>query len=524
MMRQSLNDSGATSTRARSLPAPVGGWNTLDSIADMNPKDAVFLDNFFPRTTDVMLRKGAASFATLPAGKEIRTLIGYKSAAGAVKIFAAAQDGLYDITAGGASALSQAITFGQVQWVNTTSPGGSFLFVCNGVDSSMVYDGAAWYKNNGTNAYTITGIDPTKIANVSTFKSRIIMCLNNSMSFYYLPINQLGGAASEFALNAVFRKGGYLMATDTWTLDGGNGPDDYFVAISSEGEVAVYKGTDPSSASNFTLVGVFILAQPLCRKCFLKVASDTLVITKQAVYPLSKSLPVDSTDKRIALSRKIERAWVDATSAHGSQYGWQPVIFPEASMLLFNVPILNYVTRNIVYSHQYVMNLMTGAWCRFTGWSAEAMLSFNGNFYFALHNQVSQGWTGATDFGGNIQASAKTAFNGLGSMYPKQIAMVRPVLTADSSVAVQLGIDMDFADNSLLSSVASYTQVLSRWDSAVWNQSVWNGNSSVLSKWRTVAAKIGRSAAVRLRVAAKGVSMTWIATDLAVSDGNREVM
>jgi len=32
-----------------SLPAPIGGWNARDSLAEMNPLDAVQMVNFFLR-------------------------------------------------------------------------------------------------------------------------------------------------------------------------------------------------------------------------------------------------------------------------------------------------------------------------------------------------------------------------------------------------------------------------------------------------------------------------------------------
>lgn len=599
MMRQPVGDSGATVTRSRTLPAPVGGWNALDSIADMGPKDAVFLDNFFPRTTDVMLRKGCVNFALLPVAREIRTLMGYKSSVGALKLFAAANDGIYDITAGGAiGAAAIACTNNAWQYLNTTTPGGSFLVAVNGVDNSMLYDGSNWIlhsptgtaqtissitnsgtlatlttstahglitgtkvtvagttpaaysgtfiitvlnatqftytmlSNPGGNAtavgtYTIpfplTGtITPTTAVNVSVFKNRVILCAVGSMSFWYLPVNQVAGAASEFPLTAVFRKGGYLMATDSWTLDGGNGPDDYFVAISSEGEVALYKGTDPGNATAFSLVGVFELSQPMGRRCIQKAGSETYILTKQAIYPLARSLATDNTDNRITLTRRIERAWNDATniSNMGNFFGWQMALFPEASMMLVNVPTVNYATRNIIYSNQYVMNLMTGAWCRFTNWNAETIISISGRLFYALHNAVFEAWVGNNDAGAAITGRGKTAFNPLGTSRPKQVSMVRPVITAGASLSMQLGVDMDFADNSLYSSTASYSQNLSKWDSAVWGQSTWNGSSTVLAKWRTVASKVGRYSSVRLQVSAKDVTMTWIAMDLAVQDSS----
>ena len=41
-----------------SVPAPLGGWNARDSLAEMNPIDAVEMVNFFPTPTDILMRKG----------------------------------------------------------------------------------------------------------------------------------------------------------------------------------------------------------------------------------------------------------------------------------------------------------------------------------------------------------------------------------------------------------------------------------------------------------------------------------
>ena len=52
-----------------SLPSPIGGWNARDSLANMQPLDAVQLINFFPTPTDVTLRKGYTKSSTGITGK-----------------------------------------------------------------------------------------------------------------------------------------------------------------------------------------------------------------------------------------------------------------------------------------------------------------------------------------------------------------------------------------------------------------------------------------------------------------------
>ena len=526
-MRQVMKSAAMPTSAAKNLPAPVGGWNARDPIADMPAKDAVFLNNFFPRTSDVMLRPGSALVATIPADVEldsphnIRSLLSYKAANGVAKLFAGADDGIYDITAGGTiAAISSAATNAEWQSVNISTAGGSFLWCCNGVDKSRYYNGAAWTVLDDVSTPALTGVTSANITNVSLFKSRLFFTVKNSLSFWYLPVNSVAGAALEFPLGALFRRGGYLVATDAWTLDGGNGPEDYFAAVTSEGEVAVYTGTDPSSASAWSLKGIYYIGKPMSKRCLVKVGGDLCLLTVQGLYPLSKALQSATVDRRSAISDKISRAWVDYTQNFVGLYGWQPVMFPEATMLLVNVPVLSRHDINSVYSYQFVMNTQTGAWTRFVGMPAEVWAVHDGKLYFALHNKVYQAWTGTDDVGRPIDATAKSAF-----VYPTKGAMnhvklVRPIVTTNASLKLKVGVDTDYYESeSITGSFITYVQFQSRWDQSKWDEAYWSSGASTVAKWRSVFHKPGYALAVRLRVMTKGINMTWIATDLIIQRG-----
>jgi len=56
MARRQLIQRNAASVA--SLPAPVGGWNARDSLANMDETDAVTLENYFPTVSSVVLRGG----------------------------------------------------------------------------------------------------------------------------------------------------------------------------------------------------------------------------------------------------------------------------------------------------------------------------------------------------------------------------------------------------------------------------------------------------------------------------------
>lgn len=518
MMLRPAPESSVDTGRIRTIEAPVNGWNAKDSIADMPEGDAIYLDNFFPRTTDVILRKGRKQYNVIPGPQRIRTLIGYKDTAGAPHLFAGTSSGIYSLPEGMEPSLVSPSTNGEWQYTaSTTSAGVPVLLLCNGVDKVKYYNGSTWLELSDSSTPALTGFPSEEVTNVSKFKARVIFCRKDSLSFYYLPVNAIAGAMTEFPLGGVFSKGGHLVATAAWTIDGGLGPDDYFIAITSEGEVAVYSGTDPSV--DFRKVGTFQLPAPLGRRCFRQLADDLIVLTQGAIYPLSKSLGRGLVDTRIALSHRIERAFNDFALKNHNLFGWDAVFFPEASMLLVNVPVTNYEAKNIVYTQQFVMNVTTNRWCRFTNWNAEAWLAFDGRLFSALNGAVYECWTGNSDEGAVIVGNAKLAFNALGTLKQKQVSMVRPTLQTGGSVNAQIGLDVDYRDNRFTSSSASYLQSLTLWDEAVWNGARWNGSSTILSSWRSVNANIGRMFSLRLRCTAKDVTMSWLATDLIVNDG-----
>ncbi len=73
--------------RATSIPAPVGGLNDRDSIADMKPQYALILDNWWPYPSYVGVRKGSSNHVTGFANP-VQTLVEYLPTSGGAKLFA----------------------------------------------------------------------------------------------------------------------------------------------------------------------------------------------------------------------------------------------------------------------------------------------------------------------------------------------------------------------------------------------------------------------------------------------------
>lgn len=506
-------------SKTKIVSAPLGGLNGLDSIADMPATDAILLDNFWPTQAGLAVRKGWTNFANLPTDNppssphDIRSLMSYNSPSGTKKLFAGDQSGIYDVTNGGAIA-SPVVTATNGEWqsVNTTTAGGNFMLVCNGVDKTCLYNGTSWVALDGVSTPALTGITSTDCVYLHVFQQRVYIALKNTLTFAYLGVNAIAGAASTFPLGAVFKRGGSLLCIDSWTIDGGNGLDDLIVFITTEGEVAIYSGYDPSNAATWSLVGVYYIGKPVSKNCTAKVGGDLWLLTTNGLYPLSKALTNILFDKAAAISYKVQNAIQNYIEVTGSTYGWQVLQYPGPGMFLINVPYKISSSSNYIYTYQLVMNTTSMKWARFTGMSAEAWTVHDGNLYFACHNKVYQAWTGSTDDNGNIIAMAKQAFTTLGvNRNNKHIKMLRPVLAGSSSASFSASIDTNFDYNSIMQYTHIGNVTVPLWDIAKWDESVFTGNTTTMD-WVTLANMPAMYFSLNLKIETSSPGVIWVST------------
>ena len=136
--------------------------------------------------------------------------------------------------------------------------GGTFTVAVNGSDKLKIYNGTTWYNVDGTSSpYAITGVSTQNFADVLTHHRRLWFVEKNSLKCWYLPTDSIAGAATQYDFGPLFQMGGSIAKIDTWTLDAGFGMDDYFVVITTAGEIAVFSGTDPSSSATWELNGIY---------------------------------------------------------------------------------------------------------------------------------------------------------------------------------------------------------------------------------------------------------------------------
>ena len=574
-----------------SLPSPIGGWNARDSLAEMNPLDAVQMVNFFPTPTDVTMRKGYTKSSTGITGA-VLALMNYSSPT-TNKMFGATATIIYDVSTSTATQSLTGNTDGK--WIHSsiTTAGGSFMPAVNGVDPMVVYDGTRWSRSattdtaqtistqtrggtgnltatvttsvahglvtgntitvagatpaefNGTfritvtgattftylmatapsgdaspvGTYTIdyyiTGLNSNTFATVNLFKERLYFVEKNSLSFWYLPVDSINGAVTEFPLGGIFKKGGYLQAMGTWTIDAGYGVDDLAVFATSNGEVAVYKGSDPSDADDWALVGIWNIGQTFTRKCMFKFGGDILILTEDGLVPLSAGLQSTRLDPRVNITDKIFYAISQAADQYSTNFGWQINYFAKVNMLIVNIPVTG-------GSEQYVMHNITKSWGRFTNVNANCWELSGDDIYFGGNGFVGKFYDTFADAGTNIRAFVQQAYSYFESRgQQKRFTMVRPILLTDNGLpSVLCGLSTDFETVDLTSQISFNPAILQtgEWDLDTWDNANWGGGLVVTKIWQGVTG-LGYAGSVSMNVASQGIEFHWASTDFVMERG-----
>lgn len=498
--------------RTTSIPAPTGGWNARDDIANMPESDAVSMVDMFPSTTDVMLRKGYAQWAT-GIGGVVESIMPYNSPTTSV-MFSAAGGAFFDATARGpvGAPVQTGLTNARWQTVNFANAGGNFLIAVNGADNQRLYDGSTWNTITGVSTPAITGVDTADLIHVNAFKRRLWYVQKNSLKAWYLPVDSIAGAAQPFDLRSYADLGGYLVEMATWTIDSGSGADDLAVFITSQGQVIVYRGIDPANDVTWSLAGIWNVGYPIGNRCMMKYGGDLLILTYDGLFPLSALLQSETVDVKSALSDKIRLAMSDAASFYGGNFGWDITLNSKANMLILNVPL------GSSGQQQFVMNTLNKSWCQFTGWSASCFMLFNNEPYFGTDGMVCKAWEGFADNVSDITGTALQAFNYFGSRgQEKRFTMMRPLINTNGQPAVLASVNVDY-DLALPTTPASFSPGrASLWDVGLWDVSLWGGNA-VLSDWQGIMG-LGFCAAPALSIAGNGIESHWMATDVTLEAG-----
>jgi len=264
------------------IPAPFGGLNTRDAAVGLPPQYAVGLENWIPGPGYLSTR-GPATQANAGVGDNVFSLNTHPN--GDTLIGTDANE-IWKM--GGGAALATGLT--GTDWHGNIFQDRTIL--CSGFDTPQIYDGST--ITAGT--YSGSGLTVGELYGSITFKGRVYYWEQAQRFFWYAAAAAFQGALSKYDVSTFCRTAGYIVSMCPITNDGGNGPDDYLAILFSTGEVLMFQGDDPASATSWQMIGSFLTAAMLGRRCWAIVGSATLVVTKQGVVDLAKALAVGPSD------------------------------------------------------------------------------------------------------------------------------------------------------------------------------------------------------------------------------------
>jgi hypothetical protein len=459
------------------FPAPVRGWIANENLATPKQGGADTLTNFFPTATGCRMRGGSSLHGTIGAGSPVTAFMTYSNA-GTEKLFAATGTDIYDITSPSDPETSPtaAVTtqtggdWVAVQFVNS---GGAWLRAVNGQNTPQLYNGSSW-----TTSPAITGVTAANLSYVWAFKNRLFFIEKNTLNAWYLPVDNIGGAATVLPLQGVFQRGGSLLFGASWSLEDNSGLTANCAFVTTEGEVAVYQGTDPGSASTWSLVGVYRVGRPLGRKAWIRAGGDIVIATDVGFVPLSQAVARDyAALAPVAVSYAIEREWNSAVTRRTSP--WHCEVWPTQQMAVIATPAVVGDTS----AKMFVANVRTGSWALYTGWDATCVAVLGERlFYGTPTGKVIEAETGGYDQGAAYTATYVPLYSDIKTPSAlKVVGMARAIYRAPDEMGTKVTAQFNYVTRApaapdALPNTASGSDL---WGTGEWGTATWGGQRTI---------------------------------------------
>lgn len=533
----------------------MGGLNSIQPLMVIPPSDALMAENFNIRPFGLEIRKGWKYWFSTAFPAEVRsimTFIGRNIAQR--KIFAStAQAGIgfrgpiYDITTPGGTAptvptlipSTEPTTPGE--WSNTmfNTPGGEFLCAVQHGSGYYRYGVTAaspaipvWNEIVGTAgvpgelevkfpAGDASGTTTKDFIFIMSWKNRLWFFAKDRSRAYYLPTNAVSGQLEMFDFGAMFRGGGSLQFMATWTYDGGAGIDDSLIIVSSEGDLLIYQGTDPASASTFSLKGMWYIGQPTYgRRNFAQQGGDLWVITEYGVISVSDLVSGRVTIPTEAASGKYNPTFARTVTETRGQAYWFLIPFPSEELLYMGSP---FVSTIYGYRINWMMNAITKAWASTSDMNPLCAEVYGGQFIFGDRDGwIKLGFSGFRDGdnydssvqGTDVTAKLQAGFSDFGSpSQNKRATRVRLLGIAELVPSYRMRVVSEYDMQVSMSTPSPLQPAGALWDVALWDAAYWQLSQQTFKKWFGVA---GFGKLLSLQLAIRGGGYTLI-TDYEIT-------
>ena len=519
MFMQKINVNRAVKSKEITLPSPIMGLNKRDSLAAMPPMFAVEMDNFIPLDNKVELRPGYSTYYEFAdKGNKVWSLIPYRLPS-YNHLFATYDGKLYDITStASVTEMGVSLTNNYCQYVQYKN----YLYIMNGLDTPLAfYVDSNGDGHIGTWGFSGTGLNAARIIAGAVSKEFLWFIEKGTLKAWYSDTaGNISGTLNAFDLSQISKAGGELVAIANWTIDGGTGIDDFTAFITSEGEVLVYAGANPNDASNWELKGSYKISKPIGYRCTMPYQGDIVIICQDGYFPMGKALAqANAGDSLVAFSDNIRGLVIERTSMNKDRQGWQPILYTKKGYGIFNVPVSEQF-------EQHVINVNTGAWCRFTNIRAMCWVNFDDNIYFGSDDGIYQFDNGYSDNGVEIEGTVEQAFNDMGEPYLKRFSLINPRTASSAPYKLAIYTNVDYRKRKVgYATTVGYSNG-TKWNTKKWSSAAnptgatWATNQAdvVNSQW-IMNSSAGVKASVVFKTKTKGIIIDWFDTGLRYESG-----
>lgn len=488
------------------LNAAVGGLNLIDPIDNMAAQYAIQMDNIIPDPDGDRVRNG---YVSCKSGNYKRLIpIPFASHERLI----ACKDGTLDIydPSDWTQAPTSASGYSGDDWVSaifSDGAGTQHLFLANGLDAPIDYTVGSGIA---TTSFTIPA--GVKLDSPLSFKNTMYF-VGGDWDIYYGGTQAISGTLTKFSVGSFFKKGGKILTIQNWTQDAGQGMNDIFVIISTEGEVMLYQGSNPTE-SDWSSLGIFTIPRPIGKRCCEMVGADLIVLTENGYMPLSSVLS-DLRANRTAISGKIN----PIVRGKNFTLDWEVHFYSKKGFVFVNAP-----SSVPGYSHeQHVLNINTNAWCRFVGMDAQSWAILLDRIYFCNSKGIFEADNGTTDNGNWITYQIQRAYNTFGVPDKKQLIRMIPRFLKysayeDSNLYKHINADFKVGLNRIISSGVG-TGYASYWDEAIWDESYWSDQAEAYATRASVQSKTGSFISIGYYGRTKS-ELTFASTGLMLKECN----
>lgn len=502
---------GKQTAQLQGIEAFNRGINSVSTLSDLMPGECHYCYNILPSEGGPRTRLGTREWTNGITGtpKTIIPFHGKTEDRTDDKLFVTGSDGIYDCSSSGAGAATKVYDFvttgptaGYGVFINWTADNGNqYIQYADSANGLLEYDAVS---NTWAPAAGITGLTVADVRYVMVHKLRIWYVLEDDPNAYYLDVNAKSGAATPFQLGAKYKIGGNTVALYNHTRDSGDGLDDLFVAVSRGGDVLVYQGLDPSSATTWSLVGSWSIGSvPAGRRIGIEYSGDVILLSANGINSLEELFQGYEADENItSIYGKLTNQIRNRMPVEINTEGWEINHFSAEGYLVIQSPRRQ---SRIDEWLQYCLHYTLKGWGYWRDIESQAMGSWRETFYFTKADGSVWYMNGTKDNvdtegenGVDINFSFLTRFSDMELPgRQKQASFARPFFVGSNLTSYDAKVIYDYAIIELVSTGEVGINTGFLWDTGLWDQALWSGETPIDDVFGTQGMGLVMAVAVR---------------------------